>query len=166
MTLSGESASAQLATDPTATGTIVDDDAAPIVVTPSADALVSNVGQSQSPVLDGGSVAHERQVARGTGSYREGGGCTADDNDSPAVNCAGEVEATLTDRLSAWAAAGYGAGELRLTPSGGSPFTADLTMVRVAREWSPDGAMRARVCWRVDKSLALMNGGYRELLKE
>ena len=49
MTLSGESASAQLATDPTATGTIVDDDAAPIVVTPSADALVSNVGQSQSP---------------------------------------------------------------------------------------------------------------------
>ncbi len=73
---------------------------------------------------------------------------------------------TLTDRLSAWAAAGYGAGELRLTPSGGSPFTADLTMVRVAREWSPDGAMRARVCWRVDKSLALMNGGYRELLKE
>ena len=30
---------------------------------------------------------------------------------------------------------------------------------RVAREWSPDGAMRARVRWRVDKSLALMNGG-------
>ena len=24
----------------------------------------------------------------------------------------------------------------------------------------------ARVCWRVDKSLALMNGGYRELLME
>ena len=35
---------------------------------------------------------------------------------------------------------------------------------RVAREWSSDGAMRARVRWRVDKSLALMNGGYRELL--
>ena len=43
VTLSGVSANAQLATDP-ATGTIVDDDAAPIVVTPSADALVSNVG--------------------------------------------------------------------------------------------------------------------------
>ena len=76
--------------------------------------------------------------ARGTGSYREGGVCTAEDNG--ASGCAGEVEATLTglwpyagltltDRLSAWAAAGYGAGELRLTPSGGSPFTADLTMV-------------------------------------
>ena len=37
---------------------------------------------------------------------------------------------------------------------------------RVAREWSPDGAMRARVRWRVDKSLALMNGGYRALLTE
>ena len=70
--------------------------------------------------------------ARGTGGYREGGACTGE-------SCAGEVEATLTgvwpyagltltDRLSAWAAAGYGAGELRLTPGGGSPFTADLTM--------------------------------------
>ena len=34
----------------------------------------------------------------------------------------------LTDRLSAWGALGYGAGELRLTPGGGGPFTADLTM--------------------------------------
>ena len=70
--------------------------------------------------------------ARGTGGYREGGGCEEE-------SCAGEVEATLTglwpyagltltDRLSAWAAAGYGAGELTLTPGGGSPFTADLTM--------------------------------------
>ena len=70
--------------------------------------------------------------ARGTGGYREGGACTGE-------NCAGEVEATLTglwpyagvtltDRLSAWAAAGYGAGELRLTPGGGSPFTTDLAM--------------------------------------
>ncbi len=70
--------------------------------------------------------------ARGTGGYSEGGGCEEE-------SCAGDVEATLTgvwpyagltltDRLSAWAAAGYGAGELRLTPSGGSPFTADLTM--------------------------------------
>ena len=87
--------------------------------------------------------------ARGTGSYREGGGCTGggdtgdgsdgDAGDRGASRCAGEVEATLTglwpygglqltDRLSAWGAAGYGAGEMRLTPGGGSPFTADLTM--------------------------------------
>ena len=70
--------------------------------------------------------------ARGTGGYREGGGCEEE-------SCAGEVEATLTglwpyagltltDRLSAWAAAGYGAGELELMPGGGSPFRADLTM--------------------------------------
>ena len=79
--------------------------------------------------------------ARGTGGYREGGGCTADNDASEpgASGCAGEVEATLTglwpyaglkltERLSAWAAAGYGAGELKLTPGGESPFTADLTM--------------------------------------
>ena len=72
--------------------------------------------------------------ARGTGGYREGGGCEGE-------SCAGEVEATLTgvwpyagltltDRLSAWAAAGYGAGELKLTPGGETdgPFKADLTM--------------------------------------
>ena len=70
--------------------------------------------------------------ARGTGGYREGGGCEEE-------SCAGEVEArltghwpyaglTLTDRLSAWAAAGYGAGELKLMPGDGSPFRADLTM--------------------------------------
>ena len=81
--------------------------------------------------------------ARGTGSYREGGGCGAtngeEGKDPGASRCAGEVEATLTgvwpygglqltDRLSAWGAAGYGAGEMKLTPGGGSPFTADLTM--------------------------------------
>ena len=89
--------------------------------------------------------------ARGTGGYSEGGGCTGggdtgdgdssdgDAGDRGASRCAGEVEATLTglwpygglqltDRLSAWGAAGYGAGEMRLTPGGGSPFTADLTM--------------------------------------
>ena len=96
--------------------------------------------------------------ARGTGSYREGGNCTGNDgndgndgsagagNDGDASNpgasgCSGEVESTLTglwpyagfrltDRLSAWAAAGYGAGELTLTPGGETdgPFTADLTM--------------------------------------
>ena len=93
--------------------------------------------------------------ARGTGSYRassrsernrEGGGCdansagTGDDGDPGASRCAGEVEATLTglwpygglqltDRLSAWGALGYGAGEMKLMPGGNvSPFTADLTM--------------------------------------
>ena len=81
--------------------------------------------------------------ARGTGSYREGGGCGATNGenveDPGPSRCSGEVEATLTgvwpygglqltDRLSAWGALGYGAGEMRLTPGGGSPFTADLTM--------------------------------------
>ena len=84
--------------------------------------------------------------ARGTGSYREGGGCDANtagtgaDGDPGASRCAGEVEATLTglwpygglqltDRLSAWGALGYGAGEMKLMPGGDtSPFTADLTM--------------------------------------
>ena len=95
--------------------------------------------------------------ARGTGSYSEGGNCTdndgsdgsggdgdssaGDSNDPGASGCSGEVESTLTglwpyagfrltDRLSAWAAAGYGAGELTLTPGGETdgPFTADLTM--------------------------------------
>ena len=95
--------------------------------------------------------------ARGTGSYSEGGNCTGNDgngsdgNDGDgsdghgsnpgASGCSGEVESTLTglwpyagfrltDRLSAWAAAGYGAGELTLTPGGETdgPFTADLTM--------------------------------------
>ena len=82
--------------------------------------------------------------ARGTGSYREGGGCGAtngeEGNDPGASRCAGEIEATLTgvwpygglqltDRLSAWGALGYGAGEMKLMPGGtASPFTADLTM--------------------------------------
>ena len=79
--------------------------------------------------------------ARGTGGYSEGGGCTAGADDNGASGCAGEVEATLsgvwpyagltlTDRLTAWAAAGYGAGSLTLTPGGETdgPFTADLTM--------------------------------------
>ena len=35
---------------------------------------------------------------------------------------------------------------------------------KVTDEWSPDGAMRAKVRWRVQKSLALMNGGYRVFL--
>ena len=81
--------------------------------------------------------------ARGTGGYSEGGNCDPDAENAAGYRgpsrCSGEVEATLTgvwpyaglkltDRLSAWAAAGYGAGELKLTPGGESPFTADLTM--------------------------------------
>ena len=82
--------------------------------------------------------------ARGTGGYSEGGDCNSNASTSETgyrgpSRCSGEVEATLTgvwpyaglkltDRLSAWAAAGYGAGELKLTPGGESPFTADLTM--------------------------------------
>ena len=68
----------------------------------------------------------------GTGGYREGGSCAGD-------QCGGRVEATLTgvypyagltltDRLSAWAAAGYGAGEVRVTPEGVAAMTADLAM--------------------------------------
>ena len=86
--------------------------------------------------------------ARGTGGYSEdncdpgandnNADTNADDYRGPS-RCSGEVEATLTgvwpyaglkltDRVSAWAAAGYGAGELKLTPGGASPFTVDLTM--------------------------------------
>ena len=68
----------------------------------------------------------------GTGGYREGGSCAGE-------QCGGRVEATLTgvypyagltltDRLSAWAAAGYGAGEVRVTPEGRAAMTADLAM--------------------------------------
>ena len=35
---------------------------------------------------------------------------------------------------------------------------------RVAKEWSSDGSMRARVRWRVKQALKLMNGGYRDLV--
>ena len=35
---------------------------------------------------------------------------------------------TLTDRLSVWTAAGYGAGEVTVTPEGQEALTADLTM--------------------------------------
>ena len=72
----------------------------------------------------------------GTGGWRRGGAC--------ALNCAGGIEASLTgvypyaglgltERLSVWAAAGHGAGEVTVTPEapeGGSGpgMTADLTM--------------------------------------
>ena len=68
----------------------------------------------------------------GTGGYREGGSCAGE-------QCGGRVEATLTgvypyagltltDRVSVWAAAGYGAGEVRVTPEGRAAMTADLAM--------------------------------------
>ena len=38
------------------------------------------------------------------------------------------VGLTLTDRLSVWTAAGYGAGEVTVTPEGQEALTADLTM--------------------------------------
>ena len=67
----------------------------------------------------------------GTGGYRRGGECDA--------NCGGRIEASLTglypyagidltERLSVWAAAGYGAGEVTVTPEGKAGMTADLTM--------------------------------------
>ena len=69
--------------------------------------------------------------SRGSGGYRKGSCGNG--------NCAGNIEATLTgvypyaglkltEKLSAWAAAGHGVGELRLTPEGGRAMTADLTM--------------------------------------
>ena len=67
----------------------------------------------------------------GTGGWRRGGACD--------LNCSGAIEAALTslypyagvtvsDRLSVWAAAGYGAGEVTVTPEGGPGLTADLTL--------------------------------------
>ena len=71
----------------------------------------------------------------GTGGWRRGGECD--------VNCAGSMEATLsglypyagldlTERLSAWAAAGHGAGEVTVTPDGEAGLTADLSMSMAA----------------------------------
>ena len=73
--------------------------------------------------------------SRGTGGYRAGGTCSAGAGDT----CEGAIEATLTglypwagvdltERLSVWAAAGHGAGEVRVLPEGRAAMTADLTM--------------------------------------
>ena len=67
----------------------------------------------------------------GTGGWRRGGACD--------LNCAGAIEAvlsglypyagvTVSERLSVWAAAGYGAGEVTVTPEGAAGLTADLTL--------------------------------------
>ena len=69
--------------------------------------------------------------SRGSGGYRTGGTCD--------VHCAGDIEAVLTglypyggmdltERVSLWAAAGYGSGEVTVTPEGGAGMTADLSM--------------------------------------
>ena len=69
----------------------------------------------------------------GTGGYREGGSCAGEQQ------CGGRVEATLTgvypyagltltDRLSVWAAGGYGAGELTLKPDKARAISTDLSM--------------------------------------
>ena len=76
--------------------------------------------------------------SRGSGGYREGGVCG--DND----HCAGDIEAMLnglypyagielTERLSVWAVAGYGTGEVTVTPQtpegrNRTPMSADLTL--------------------------------------
>ena len=67
----------------------------------------------------------------GTGGYGRGGECE--------VNCGGGIDATLTglypyagidltDRVSLWAAAGWGSGEVEVTPADKAGTTADLTM--------------------------------------
>ena len=87
----------------------------------------SGAGPGSGRWIAGLAIGH----STGTGGYRRGG-CTEG-------NCGGVIEASLTglypyagmeltDRLSAWAAAGYGAGEVTVTPEGGSGLTADLTM--------------------------------------
>ena len=85
-----------------------------------------------------GSDGSDGDGSDGDGS--DGHGSDGHGSNPGASGCSGEVESTLTglwpyagfrltDRLSAWAAAGYGTGELRLMPGGNSgPFTADLTM--------------------------------------
>ena len=103
----------------------------------ATETIWSSDGNSLQIRVNGTAAANDTPTlavghSRGAGRYREDG-CMAG-------SCAGEAEATLTgawpyaglvlsDRLSAWAAAGHGAGELRFMPGGnGSPFTADLTM--------------------------------------
>ena len=112
----------------------------------SRGALASFHGRQGSLAVDGEvatgllgtDFASERWTAglavghsRGSGGYATGATCD--------VNCAGRIEATLTglypyagvdlaDRLSVWAAAGHGAGELRVAPEGKAAMTADLAM--------------------------------------
>ena len=67
----------------------------------------------------------------GTGGWRKGGACD--------LNCGGGIEATLsgvypyaglnlTERLTLWAAAGHGSGEVTVTPEDRAGLTTELTM--------------------------------------
>ena len=90
----------------------------------------------------------------GTGGWRRGGACGA--------NCGGGIDAnltglypyaglTLSERLSVWAAAGHGSGEVTVTPEGEAGLTADLSMAmgaagmrsEVLRPESGDGLLLA-----------------------
>ncbi len=64
--------------------------------------------------------------SRGTGGYR--GPAGSGDIEATLTGVYPYAGLTLTDRLSGWAAAGYGAGEVRVTPEGRAAMSADLTM--------------------------------------
>ena len=64
--------------------------------------------------------------SRGTGGYRSEAG--AGGIDATLTGAYPYAGLTLTERLSVWTAAGYGAGEVTVTPEGQEALTADLTM--------------------------------------
>ena len=68
--------------------------------------------------------------SRGTGGYRSGAGAgeIAGGIDATLTGVYPYAGMTLTDRLSVWTAAGYGSGEVTVTPAGQEALTADLTM--------------------------------------
>ena len=122
-----------------ATVTIVDNDVAPIVVTPSADALVSNVGQDQSTTLDGGSVAHERQVAQAftTGMNEDGYTLTGVDIVSASstgftahlcpTNASGYPTSSSTESCTPLDPGSFGIGKVSFTPQTDSTLTKGTT---------------------------------------
>ena len=86
--------------------------------------------------VGGGTAGLLLSHARGEGGYREGGDCT----DEP---CAGEAAATLTglypygryavsERVTVWGVAGYGAGKLTLEPAGQRAMEADTDLAMAA----------------------------------
>ena len=98
---------------------------------------------------DIGMVGLMLTLSRGTGSYRGEG--------------EGDVESTLTglypygryalnERVSVWGVAGYGTGELRLTPSGGETLETDMRLMMgavgvrgIAREAPPEGGLELTI---------------------
>ena len=68
--------------------------------------------------------------SRGTGGYRSGAGAgeIAGGIDATLTGVYPYAGLTLTERLSVWTAAGYGSGEVTVTPAGQEALTADLTM--------------------------------------